>query len=1553
MKLRKTTFFAILSLVAFYSCKKDTDVNMESFKIVKEVEKVTAGTTSATITGMYEYSGRIDGIKVRVGTSEQLFGSDVYVAEMSGKAYSVNITGLRSGTKYHYRYEIDYGAKEDYLTEIYDFTTLSEAPTVKILAIDPLNNDSTSFAITCMVVDANGGPNLPEYVTECGICWNNYPNGNPTLDDEKHPYTDVNNPYTIRMENLPTRTVYHVKAYAKSSAGTGFSEKESFRTGGETTKPQVSTVEVSNVTYNAATCLCNVSSDGGLELTERGVCWGLEPDPTVNVHKVTAEGTETGNYTVTIEGLNPNADYHVRAYAINEKGIAYGEDLPFTTTDGKPTVTTSGITEITSTSAKGGGEVTDQGADPVTERGICWSTSHEPMATGNHATSGTGTGSFICDMTNLTPNQTYYVRAYATNSKGTAYGDEVDFMAMEGLPSVETVDVTNVTTSSAKVNYKVTIEGGLEVDEHGICWSESNTIPTINDHYVSGGNGTGTFSVDLTGLNPGTKYYVRAYAKNEQGGEAYGTAKDFTTEATLPTVTTDGIEGTTAHGTVSADGGKPVTERGICWGLNHNPTTADLHDSNGTGLGSYAVPLTDLQPGKTYYYRAYATNEMGTAYGLEGPPLVVEANPPTVNTGEVSNIQQTTAQGSGNVTDGGGAEVTERGVCWSTSPNPTIANSHADDGVGGLGNFTVPMTGLTANTHYYVRAYAKNREGKIGYGSQTDFTTAQSISAPTVTTTSPITNITQTTATGGGNVTNDGGSPVTERGICWSTSHNPTISGSHSSNGTGTGAYQVNMTGLTPGTTYYVRAYAKNNANLIGYGTEVQFTTQQQTTYTITVLASPSNGGSAHVGSPTGPTTGTYTSGQQCTVYAVANTNYTFTNWTENGQVVQGAGATYSFPVTASRTLVANFITKPTVITTDPVTNIQQTTATGGGNVTSSGGATVTARGVCWSTSSNPTINNSHTTDGTGTGNFTSSITGLTAGTLYHVRAYATNSAGTAYGADVTFTTQQVPTYTITVSANPSNGGSAHVGSTTGPTTGTYTNGQQCTVYAVANSNYTFTNWTENGQVVQGAGATYTFPVTANRTLVANFITVPTVITTDPVTNIQQTTATGGGNVTNSGGATVTARGVCWSTSSNPTINNSHTTNGTGTGIFTSSITGLTAGTLYHVRAYATNSAGTAYGADVTFTTQQVPTYTITVYANPSNGGYVTGGGTYNYGTTVNLTANAYSGFTFGHWQDGNTNNPRTITVTGYATYTAYFEAQPQAPEGAINGKFTINANGDKVYFSKGNLQYNKTTQVWSFMEHQYDIVETNEQNVGENYANQNIVSLFGWGTSGYHDSNDPYNVNYQPWSTSKSSVNLSYNWNGYGPSTNMPSPNLTGSSANYDWGVYNTVYSGSVATTGWRTLTGGDNFNNNEEWYYVFNGRTTPSGIRYAKAEVNGVNGVILLPDNWSISYFTLNSPNTPDASFSTNVITAQQWNILEQYGVVFLPAAGDRNGITVEDVGSDGYYWSASSGGSFSEKACGVCFFRGIDAIDHFFASGIYDRCYGRSVRLVCPAN
>ena len=598
----------------------------------------------------------------------------------------------------------------------------------------------------------------------------------------------------------------------------------------------------------------------------------------------------------------------------------------------EPVVKTQAVSEIAATSAIGGGDVVEDGRADVTERGVCWSIVENPTIADAHTSDGAGLGSFVSNITDLEPNTTYYVRAYATNSEGTSYGDQVNFMTLEEmieLATVKTSLVTSITSTTAVVGGDVTADGGTEVTAKGVCWSASQE-PTIEGEHTENGAGTGEFTAELSGLEQNTTYYVRAYATNKEG-TAYGEEVSFTTlqenVVVKPIVTTleiAGLSQTTAvaGGNVTSDGGAEVTARGVCWSTSQEPTVEGEHTTDGAGTGEYQSNLSGLTANTTYYVRAYATNSEGTAYGEEISFTTLEEHivvEPTVVTVSVSEVTETTAVTGGNVTSDGGGEVSARGVCWSTSQEPTVEGAHTTDGTG-VGEFVSHLTDLNDNTTYYVRAYATNEQG-TSYGEQMSFTTVKHIDLPEVTTVEP-TEIATTSAKTGGNVTSDGGGEVTAKGVCWSTSQNPTLSDSFSTDGIGLGEYLSIINGLTINTTYYVRAYATNAAGT-AYGEEFSFTTL-------------------------------------CDL--------------------------------------------PTVITT-AITNVEITTAKGGGNVTADGGAEVTARGLCWATHLEPTIEDSFLVEGAGLGEFTCDITGLNENTRYYVRAYATNSVGTAYGSVTTLKT--------------------------------------------------------------------------------------------------------------------------------------------------------------------------------------------------------------------------------------------------------------------------------------------------------------------------------------------------------------------------------------------------------------------------------------------------------------------------------------------------------------------------------------------------------------------
>ena len=512
------------------------------------------------------------------------------------------------------------------------------------------------------------------------------------------------------------------------------------------------------------------------------------------------------------------------------------------------------------------------------------------------------------------------------------------------------------------------------------------------------------FSVEVKNLRTNTTYYYR-YSVDYGGKAPYRTEiKTFKTEEyNLPEVKSKevvsvGVNRAEVSGEVLSDGGgDAVTLRGICWSMSHNPSVGDEYANAGEGIGTFTCELTNLQPEKTYYARAFAGNSKGVSYGEELTFVTLAAGSlavvKTIGITGNANLQATV---SGEVTNEGANAVLERGVCYGKEHFPTTSGLHVSAG-SGTGEFNCQLTNLEANATYYVRAYAINGLG-VSYGEEMSFEAQTETTTPVVTT-QMVSGITQTSATGHGAVVSDGGATVTRRGLCWSTEHNPTADVTHADCGSGVGEFSGLMPHLEDMTTYYVRAYAENSVGM-AYGEEVSFTVGQNIIqYTVNVSANPSNGGTVSGG-------GIFQQGEFCTVTALANSGYTFANWSENGSIVS-TDDNYTFTVNSDRFLMANFDLQPSLptVSTYNITNITQTSAIIRCNVISDGNATVTERGVCWSTSPSPTTSGNHESDGSGTGGFAVELTNLTPNTTYYVRAYAINSVGTKYGNELSFTT--------------------------------------------------------------------------------------------------------------------------------------------------------------------------------------------------------------------------------------------------------------------------------------------------------------------------------------------------------------------------------------------------------------------------------------------------------------------------------------------------------------------------------------------------------------------
>ena len=389
-----------------------------------------------------------------------------------------------------------------------------------------------------------------------------------------------------------------------------------------------------------------------------------------------------------------------------------------------PIVSTTPATEVTASTATSGGTITSDGGATITANGVCWGTNTNPSISDSKTVDDSNVGQFVSNLTGLNAGTTYHVRAYATNSVGTAYGADISFSTIGKIPASITQAASEVSTTGATLTGTVNPNDlPTTVSFEWGTTTNYGSVATISQNPLTG-NSIINVTVIISGLTPGTTYHYRIKTVNSLG-TAYGSDITFSTTGLPPSATTQAASGlssisATLNGTVNANS-LPTTvtfEYGTTTSYG-NTITATQSPLTGNTNSNISASISGLLPGTSYHFRAKATNAQGTVYGNDLSFTTFSL--PTVSTIAISSLSSNSAASGGNVSTDGGTAISSKGICWNTTGSPTISESKTDNGTG-TGSFTASMTGLLPSTTYYVRAYATNSAG-TSYGNQVVFTT--------------------------------------------------------------------------------------------------------------------------------------------------------------------------------------------------------------------------------------------------------------------------------------------------------------------------------------------------------------------------------------------------------------------------------------------------------------------------------------------------------------------------------------------------------------------------------------------------------------------------------------------------------------------------------------------------------------------------------------------------------------------------------------------------------------------------------------------------------------
>lgn len=934
-------------------------------------------------------------------------------AASDGYKFSIDVYGLTLKTGYYVKPYAVNSAGVAY-GKISAFETIGEIPTVKTIGSSDVT--TSSVVLSGEVVSENG-----EKIKERGFVWMEG-SGVPTTEASKIKVDGAVGAFTSTVRNLKPNQEYTFRTYAINAEGTAYGDPMIFTT--LVALPTVTPPVVSSVTSTSATLSGTVKDHGGEIVYEVGFYYSTDSkvDPS-SAHK-TSQAYSSTTFSMDVAELAINTKYYVIAFATNSAGTYYSQTVEFATAASSPSVVTVGASEITESSVFLSGEVESDNGAAVTERGFVWVKGAATPTTSSSKLKVDGTtGEFSASLSNLDPNQNYSFRAYAINSKGTAYGATLSFTTVVGLPSASATTVSSVTATSAAFSSRVESDGGETVSEVGFYYSADETFDASDVQKVTLPYSNNLFSAAVNDLSICTKYYVKSYVKNSKG-EVCGPVTSFTTLASIPEVNTLGsseITSTSAllSGTVETDNGSTISERGFVWIKGTEiPTTSANKLKVGGMTGEYTASLNDLEPKQKYSFRAYAVNSIGTAYG-DVMTFTTVAGIPSLSATGVSNITTTSATFTSTVTSHGGEIVDKVGFYYSTSETIDIETAFKVEGAYVEDKFSYTVEGLAVGTLYNVIAFARNSAGEVT-NEVVNFKTVSS--EPTVVT-KDCSEVASFSVKLSGDVVLDNGETITERGfLLMKGEGTPTESDKKIRVGAATGEYSASVSELDPNQKYSYRAYAVNSKGT-AYGETKSFTTLVALPEVVFVAANDISSSTAIVSakvaghggeivSKVGVLYGTSTPLDPETSANVA-ADYTSDDYSLLLEGLRRATDYYVQPYavnTAGTSYgdVVKFTTMPElpVVTTADIAGITESGAQSGGFITDDGGGEILAKGIVWNRKENPTLSlPTKTNEGEGNSSFTSFMSGLISGTTYYVRAYATNAAGTAYGEQKEFMT--------------------------------------------------------------------------------------------------------------------------------------------------------------------------------------------------------------------------------------------------------------------------------------------------------------------------------------------------------------------------------------------------------------------------------------------------------------------------------------------------------------------------------------------------------------------